>query len=139
MRLTKPASVPLIGIACHQLQHARAGGANQQWNAVTARPYGRDHIILNLIMRAPKIDALAMQERLDDLQRFFQSIHASLEVVTEGVKLRLMSAGAHTQDQPAAADLVQGVRHFGEQCRVAEGCAEHERPQLDALCRLGQR
>jgi hypothetical protein len=44
---------------------------------------------------------------------------------------------AEPEDEPAAADVVEGPRHLGEQGRVAEGGTHHEDPEFDARRRLG--
>src|SRR6478735_4026643 len=62
-----------------------------------------------------------------------------LEFEAEGVELRRMPAGAQTQHETPIAYLVERVRLPGDHARVAERRAHNERPELDALGRLGQR
>ena len=54
-----------------------------------------------------------------------------IEGVAEGIVLRLVPATAEPEDEAPVADLIQRVRHLGEQGRVAERRAGDERADLD--------
>ena len=56
-----------------------------------------------------------------------------VEGIAEGMVLRLVPAGAEPEDQPAAGDLLDRVRHLGQQGRVAETGATDQRADLDPL------
>ena len=49
----------------------------------------------------------------------------------ERAELGLVPARTETQDEPAAADLVDGGGLLGEERRVVEVRARDERPELD--------
>ena len=51
--------------------------------------------------------------------------------VAKCAELRLMPAGAETEDQSAAADLVDRVGHLGEQSRITESGAGDKHAELD--------
>ena len=46
---------------------------------------------------------------------------------------------AEAEDEPAAADVVEGGRHLGQQRRIAKPRAHDERPELHPAGRLGDR
>ena len=71
------------------------------------------------------------QEARDDRERLLEAIDAVVEGKAEGAVLRLVPARAETEDQPAAADLVDGVGHLGQQGRVAETGADDQGAELD--------
>ena len=56
----------------------------------------------------------------------------------EGPELDLVPAGAQAEDQPAAADLVDGGGLLGEHRRVVERGRGDQRPELDPLGDRGQ-
>jgi hypothetical protein len=69
---------------------------------------------------------------VDDLQRLFKPVEAMVEGKAECAILRFVIARTKAQDQPAIADLLDRVQHFGQQGRVPEACAGDERPEFDA-------
>ena len=79
------------------------------------------------------------QQWLEDLQGFFEAVHAVIEEQPERLILRLVPSRADTQDQAPVAHLVGGRGHLRQDRRVAEGIAYHKRADLHALCRFGQR
>src|SRR2546426_6453130 len=80
-----------------------------------------------------------MQQWLEDLQGFFKAVHAMIEGQPERVILRLVPSRAYTQDQAPVAHLVNGRRHFRQDCWIAEGIARHQRTDHYPLCGFGQR
>jgi hypothetical protein len=67
---------------------------------------------------------------MQDLQRLLEAADPVIKRVSESVELGLVPARANTQDQPAAGDLLDGVRDLGQECRIAERRADDECPQL---------
>ena len=61
---------------------------------------------------------------MDDFECFLESAHAAVEWIAERLKFRFIPAGAQAEDQPAAADFVDRISHFGQQSRIGEVCAE---------------
>ena len=57
----------------------------------------------------------------------------SAELVAVLVVVLLEPAGAGAEDQPAAADVVDGAGHVGLQVRIAVGVAVHQAADLDPL------
>jgi hypothetical protein len=94
---------------------------------------------VRLIILSREIDMPFMQQWLEDLQGFFEAVHAMIEGQPERLKLRLVPSRADPQDQAPVAHLVGGRRHFRQDRRMAEGIAQHQRADLHALCRFGQR
>ena len=73
----------------------------------------------------------------DDRQRLLESADLVVGRVAEGLVLRVVPATPDAEDEPAAADVVERRGHLGQQGRVAERRAHDDRPELDALRRLG--
>ncbi len=80
-----------------------------------------------------------MQQGREDLQGFFQAVHAMIEGQPERLILRLVPSRADPQDQAPVAHLVGSRRHFRQDRRMAEGIAQHQCADLHALGRFGQR
>jgi hypothetical protein len=62
-----------------------------------------------------------------------------IEGIAEGAELQLAPPGSEPQDQPAIADLVDRIRHLGQQRRVTKGRAGDEQPDRDPVRGGGQR
>ncbi len=62
-----------------------------------------------------------------------------IERIAERAELRFVPPRAKTQNQAALANLVERIRHLGQQGRIAERRTHHQRANLDALGGLGQR
>jgi hypothetical protein len=66
--------------------------------------------------------------------------HPVIEGESKRVVLRLVPPRAEPEDQPAAADLVDRVRHLGDQRRIAKTGAGHQGSDLDPVsCRRKRR
>jgi hypothetical protein len=61
------------------------------------------------------------------------------EVVIVLAIVALVPARPKPEDEPPAADVVDGAGHVGQQVRVAVADPGHQAPQLDALGDLGER
>src|SRR5688500_2698275 len=109
--------VPQIGPLGPQTQHPRSrwhtSSHQDRWpsGARAARP---QLAVPRLIVRAGEVDLPLAQERGDDGQRLLEAGGAVVEGVAEGAELRFVIAGPQAQNQPAAADLVDRVGHFGQ-------------------------
>src|SRR5581483_774396 len=81
----------------------------------------------------------AAEETANDLDALFESVEALARGrIRQAVRavLGVVPAGAHAQDEPPAAQVVDGQRHAREQRRMAEGDRTDEWPEPHAR-RLG--
>ena len=78
------------------------------------------------------------QQRLDDRHRLLEAADPVIEGIAERVVLRLVPPCAETEDDPTPADVVDRLGHLGDETRIAEPGAGHQRPDLDALRGAGQ-
>jgi hypothetical protein len=58
--------------------------------------------------------SLPAEQSADDLQRFLESADTMVEGEAKRAIFWFVSARAQAKDQPAIADFVDGVRHFGQ-------------------------
>ena len=130
------ADVPEVGILCGQLEHARTLASHQQRRPFSSRTARYDVALPCLIILSNKIDMPFLQQWTQDLQGFFEAVHAMIEGQPERLVLRLVPARADPQDQASTAHLVEGRRHFRQDGRMAEGIAQHQRADLHALGRF---
>src|SRR6185295_19002175 len=79
------------------------------------------------------------EERDDDPERLLEAAHEVVARDAEGVVLRRGGATAEAEDEAAAADLVGGRRHLGEERGVAEAAGRDEGAERHAVGRLRQR
>jgi hypothetical protein len=80
------------------------------------------------------------QPRPDPRQRLSEGVQSAArgaELVAVLVVVLLEPARADPEDEAAAADVVDGPRHVGEQIGVAVAVARDERADLDAVGRFG--
>src|SRR3989304_10102709 len=73
------------------------------------------------------------EETSDDGEGLLEPLNAMVERESECSILGLVPPRPEPQDQPAAADLVDGGRLLGQDGRVVERDAGHERPEIDSL------
>ena len=70
------------------------------------------------------------QQGPDHPECLLEAIAAMVERQAESGELRRVPAGSQAEDEAAIADLVEGVRLFGHQCRVAEAQRRRHCPDL---------
>ena len=77
--------------------------------------------VVDRVVRAGSRDGLAAQERVHDPDRLvhLRDPHRRRPVLVERLVVRLVAAGAHAQDQPPAAEPVEGRRRLRHQLRPA--------------------
>lgn len=122
-----------------------ADGAGQSAPLSTA--VGRPAVGPADAARAPAPDNAAPESRMrvrgvggcGNFQCFLESAHANVEWVAERPKFRFVPAGPEAEDQPATADFVDRVRHFGQEGRITEVCADDDRSGFDTLGNRRQR
>jgi hypothetical protein len=79
-----------------------------------------------------EVDLAHAQQSVDDPQCLLEPTDEVVEGIAERSILALVISGAQAEDQPSPADLIESVRHLGQQGRVAEASANDKRPELDA-------
>ena len=121
---------------CGQLEHPRASLPTINGGPSARGLRGHDIAILRFVISSREIDMPLTQQWLEDLQGFFEAVHAMIEGHPERLILRLVPSRADTQDQTPVTHLVDGRRHFRQDRRIAEGIARHQRADLHALCRF---
>ena len=81
-----------------------------------------------------KVDVAHAQQPVDDLQCLLEPAYEVVEGIAERSILALVISGAQAEDQPSPADLIESVRHLGQQGWVADARANDKRPELAARC-----
>ncbi len=89
--------------------------------------------VLGLAELALLTDPLAAQQPVDDRERLGKAGDRAVVWDPEGAKLALVPAGAEAEDEPAAADLIEGGGHLGEQSWRMETGAGHQRTEGDPI------
>ena len=69
---------------------------------------------MRLVVRALEVDLAVLQQPVDDGHRLLEPGDATVEGVAECLELRFVPAGAETEREPAAADLVDRIGHLGQ-------------------------
>ena len=83
-----------------------------------------------LVELSVKVDLPFAEQRPNDRERLFEAAHSPVIRKAVGGVVRLVPAGAKTQDQAAVADLVDRGGLLGEHGRRVEAGARDERPEL---------
>ena len=82
-----------------------------------------------------------LEQARDDLQPFFQALHARRHVaqlVAKHLVFALQPASAQPQDQPPTTEIVERRGLPGEQHRIAEGEGRDERAEGELLGMVGE-
>src|SRR5688500_11346987 len=84
------------------------------------------------VARGPR-GRLPASQRVDDRHRLLEAADPVIEGIAERVILGLVPPRAEAEDDTTPADVVDRLGHLGDETRVAETGAGHQRPDLDAL------
>ena len=112
-------------------EHPRTLRADQQRRTAGARRSRQELAVAGLVEPAVEVDGALAKQRPDDRERLLEAVDAVVEREAEGAKLGLVPAGAEPEHEATAADLVDRGGLLGQQRRVVEVRARHERPELD--------
>src|SRR5215217_3433552 len=130
--------VPGIAKARRETEHALATAADEDRQSLGTGTARSQLTIAGGVVVTLKVDVTGSQQCRDDLHGFFETADTVVVGESEGRVLGFMPAGTETEDQPAAADLVDGVGHLGNQSRIAEAGAGYERTDLESPGRGGK-
>ena len=118
VRVAEPGEVPGIGVTRGQLEHARTLGRDEDRQV---GPGGRQqHGVARRHVPPVQVGPSLADEPGDDRQRLLEPSDLVIGRVAERLELRVVPASPDPEDQPPAADLVEGGRHLGLQRGVAE-------------------
>src|SRR6185503_17926725 len=98
--------VPGIRVGHGDPEHPRADGADHERWAMRTRPARQQLAVARLVELPVEVDGALTQEGADDGERLLEPIDAVIEREAERAELRVVPAGAETEDQAAATDLV---------------------------------
>ena len=131
----EPGHVPGIRVARGQLEHPRPLGRDEDRQVGRA---GGTRTASRAVTYWPSRSARPSRIKpADHRQRFLEPGHLVVGRVAERLVFRIVPAAPDAEDQPTAADVVERGGHLGQQRRVAECRAHDDRPELDAVGRLG--
>ena len=127
VRVAEPA-VPDVRVLRHQALHARLrveGPDHDPRPALSPRTRQELHA-LQLVMPAVEIDQLVREQLLGYLERLLETPHPLLGRESERAVLAFRVTRAETENEPAAADVVDSHCHLGQQSRIPVARAGHE-------------
>ena len=96
----------------------------------SGRAAGIEDGVVDAVVRPAMVGSTGPDELGDDHQAVLESADLVVRRVAEGNVLRVVPATADTQDQPAAADVIEGRGHLGQEGRVAVLGGHDQDPEL---------
>jgi hypothetical protein len=128
----RPPHVPGVRLGQGDAQHPRTLRTDEQRRTSGSRTTRQQLTVARLEVPPIEVDGPLAQERGDDRERFLEAIDAVVEREAEGVEFDLVPARAQAEHEAATTDLIDRRRLLGQQCRVVEAGAGHERTDLHA-------
>ena len=134
--------VPLVGVASRDPEHPRAMRRDEDRDPRLLDRARLETRIVELVEAALEGRPLLRHQQADDLDRLLEPVdplRGRRQVDAVAAVLVLVPAGPDPEDQPPAADVVDGDRLLQQDRRMAERVARHEDAQADARRPRGDR
>src|SRR5215217_1417759 len=112
--------IPCIRVLGCNAHHPWTFGPDDNRRPAWTRPTWMEFASLRSVVHAWEIQAFAAKEANDDLDSLFESAGAVIEREAKGVELRFVPSSTQAENQSTCANLIDGVRHFCQQCRIAK-------------------